>query len=250
MAHIRVFPSLFPSSGLESGDVSNVSICSGPGPGRWVRGRGLGGCLQKILACPDACSLCCLALSRACLRYCRCCSAHVSQRVWSGMGERRIRHRARGTWPSAVSLGRFGGSVLCAPASGSYSSRIRAGSALWLPGLWCRLDPWLRRPRLGRGLRRGLLPVGLLFGLGFSSGCPAGGPGLLGLFPVVGFLEGEAVDENVSFRRVDPDDTNTCFGQGADLYPQVPQLADAPDGVGPTATDAVDGHHNQGVAAS
>ena len=86
MAHIRVFPSIFPSSGLESGDVSNVPICSGPGPGRWVRGRGLGGCLQKILACPDACSLCCLALSRACLRYCRCCSAHVSQRVWSGMG--------------------------------------------------------------------------------------------------------------------------------------------------------------------
>ena len=115
MAHIRVFPSLFPSSGLESGDVSNVPICSGPGPGRWVRGRGLGGCLQKILACPDACSLCCLALSRACLRYCRCCSAHVSQRVWSGMGERRIRRRARETWPSAVSLGRFGGSVLCAP---------------------------------------------------------------------------------------------------------------------------------------
>ena len=47
-----------------------------------------------------------------------------------------------------------------------------------------------------------------------------------------------------------PDDTNTCFGQGADLYPQVPQLADAPDGVGPAATDAVDGHHHQGVAAS
>ena len=79
MAHIRVFPSLFPSSGLESGDVSNVPICSGPGPGRWVRGWGLGGCLQKILACPDACSLCCLALSRACLRY-----SAVSRRLRAG----------------------------------------------------------------------------------------------------------------------------------------------------------------------
>ena len=77
-----------------------------------------------------------------------------------------------------------------------------------LPGFqlcWCRLDPRLRLPGLGRGLRRGLLPVGrLLFGLGFSGGCPAGGPGFLELSPVVGLLEGEAVDEYMSFRRVHP----------------------------------------------
>ena len=36
--------------------------------------------------CPEACSLCCLAFSRACLWYCRCCSAHASHLVWSGMG--------------------------------------------------------------------------------------------------------------------------------------------------------------------
>ena len=56
-----------------------------PWPRAGTRLLGLG-CRQKILACPDACSLCWLALSRACLRCCRCCSAHVSQRVWSGMG--------------------------------------------------------------------------------------------------------------------------------------------------------------------
>ena len=33
-----------------------------------------------------ACSLCCLAFSRACLWYCRCCSAHTLHLVWSGMG--------------------------------------------------------------------------------------------------------------------------------------------------------------------
>ena len=43
--------------------------------GTRVRGPCPGGWLQKILVCPDACSLCCLALYRACLRYCQCCSA-------------------------------------------------------------------------------------------------------------------------------------------------------------------------------
>ena len=56
---------------------------SPPVPRMAARNRG---CLQNILVWPDVCSLCCLALSRACLRCCRCCSAHVSQRVWSGMG--------------------------------------------------------------------------------------------------------------------------------------------------------------------
>ena len=47
--------------------------------------------------------------------------------VWNG-GEPRMRHRARGTWPPAVSLGRGGVCFPCASAS----ARTRAGSALWL----------------------------------------------------------------------------------------------------------------------
>ena len=77
-------------------------------------------------------------------------------------------------------------------------------AAFLLPGFqlcWCRLYPWLRRPGLGRGL----LPVGrLLFGLGVSGGCPAGGGRFLGPYPAVGLLEWEDVDKYMSFRRVHP----------------------------------------------
>ena len=77
-------------------------------------------------------------------------------------------------------------------------------AAFLLPGFqlcWCRLYPWLRRPGLGRGL----LPVGrLLFGLGVSGGCPAGGGRFLGPYPAVGLLEWEAVDKYMSFKRVHP----------------------------------------------
>ena len=70
-----------------------------------------------------------------------------------------------------------------------------------LPGFhlcWCRLDPRLRLPGLGRGLRHGLLPVGL----GFLGGCPAGGSGFLGGSPAVRLLKGEAVYKYLSFKRV------------------------------------------------
>ena len=77
-------------------------------------------------------------------------------------------------------------------------------AAFLLPGFqlcWCRLYLWLRRPGLGRGL----LPVGrLLFGLGVSGGCPAGGGRFLGPYPAVGLLEWEDVDKYMSFRRVHP----------------------------------------------
>ena len=79
-----------------------------------------------------------------------------------------------------------------------------------LPGFhlcWCRLDPRLRLPGLGRGLRHGLLPVGL----GFLGGCPAGGSGFLVGSPAVGLLKGEAVYKYLSFRRVHPDGIHIAF---------------------------------------
>ena len=39
------------------------------------------------------------------------------------------------------------------------------------------------------------------------------------------------------------------LGQGTNLDPAVPESADGPDGVLPSSTDAVDGHHHQGIAA-
>ena len=72
----------------ESFNVSNVPICPGPVPGRWVRGLGPG-CCQRNVVWPDAWIFCWAAFSLALLchrlREPLCRSAHASHLVWSGI---------------------------------------------------------------------------------------------------------------------------------------------------------------------
>ena len=106
-----------------------------PWPRAGTRLLGLG-CRQKILACPDACpSAAWLSPGLA------CGVAGVAQHTshsgsGQGWGERRIRHRARGTWTPSVSLGRFGVAVPSAPAFVTSSAPTPADVGAVLPGSW------------------------------------------------------------------------------------------------------------------
>ena len=156
----------------ESFEVKNVPVCPCPGPGRGFAAWVPGGCLQNILVWPDACSLCCLALSRACLRCCRCFSAQAAHLVWPGIaafGQSLQR-------PSDLAFCRF---------SWARSLRYSLRSGVWLLCRSYSCRSWcLASTSAGVGSTRGFgsLALGIAFGRGFLTF------GFLGDFCTGGFF--------------------------------------------------------------
>ena len=114
-----------------------------------------------------------------------------------------MRHRARGTWPPAFSLGVAAFVFLALRRLGPLPLVL---PPVLLPGFdldRCGLHPWLWFPGLGRRLLAVLLGRLCLGSLGGGC-CPAGCGGFSGLSPAVGLLQGEAVDKYLSFRRAHP----------------------------------------------
>ena len=204
IAHIRAFPALSRLPAEFRGRGKRAGL---PRSRLWTRVCGpCPECRQKILAGPEACSFFWATLSLGCFWYSRWRRVQLWHRVSSGM---------EGA-PHSTQIPRsLAFSLLCCMLRRFSSLR----SGVW--DLWrsySRRVSFLASTSVDVGWARGFVDlcwgsawdvaflrlVGFCLALGFAAVFLAGCCGFLGLSLGFGHLEGEAIDEYLSFRTVHP----------------------------------------------